>query len=441
MTAQVPQFIEEPEAAILKCTHCGLCLSACPTYFHLGNELDSPRGRIYLIHASGENRLDPSSTIFQKHMQLCLECRACETACPSGVRLSPMMNVVRVNIVKKKKLSRGQTWLRRLLFQTLLPSRRKLHLIFRLLRLYQRSRMQKLVRSAGILRLISRHLQYMDALLPEIPKSPHLALPEVLAQRNDGRGRVSLFVGCIMPELFGPVHEATVRVLKHNRVSVCYPSRQTCCGALHLHDGELKMALELARRNIDAFEYDGADFIVVNAAGCGAMLKEYGYLLRDDPLYAERARAFSERVKDISEFLMNIGIEKDMGTLNLKVTYDDPCHLLHGQGIKADPRSILRSIPGLDLVELPDADRCCGSAGVYNIMQPELANRILDSKIDNIAQTGAQVIATGNPGCLLQIQNGLRARGQPGQVLHPIELLDQAYQAKEREQITTGKRS
>ncbi len=301
--------------------------------------------------------------------------------------------------------------------------------------------MQKLVRSAGILRLISRHLQYMDALLPEIPKSPHLALPEVLAQRNDGRGRVSLFVGCIMPELFGPVHEATVRVLKHNRVSICNPSRQTCCGALHLHDGELKMALELARRNIDAFEYDGADFIVVNAAGCGAMLKEYGYLLRDDPLYAERARAFSERVKDISEFLMNIGIEKDMGTLNLKVTYDDPCHLLHGQGIKADPRSILRSIPGLDLVELPDADRCCGSAGVYNIMQPELANRILDSKIDNIAQTGAQVIATGNPGCLLQIQNGLRARGQPGQVLHPIELLDQAYQAKEREQITTGKRS
>jgi glycolate oxidase iron-sulfur subunit len=233
-----------------------------------------------------------------------------------------------------------------------------------------------------------------------------------------------------MPELFGPVHEATVRVLEHNDVSVCSPSQQTCCGALHMHDGEVEIAQELARRNIEAFAANGADVIVVNAAGCGAMLKEYGQVLRDDPAYAGRAAAFSRRVKDISEYLEELGIYGDMGRLEMKVTYDDPCHLAHGQGIKRAPRHILKSIPGLELVELRDSDRCCGSAGIYNITQPELASRILEEKISNLKLTGAQVVASGNPGCLLQIQSGLRRNGVKMNAAHPVELLDMAYQKK-----------
>jgi glycolate oxidase iron-sulfur subunit len=223
------------------------------------------------------------------------------------------------------------------------------------------------------------------------------------------------------------VHEATVRVLRRNGISVGLPSRQTCCGALHLHDGDLETARQLARKNIAAFEREGAETIVVNAAGCGVMLKEYGDLLASDPLYAQRALQFSRRVQDISEYLDAVGIDRNMERCDWKVAYDDPCHLLHGQGIKAAPRNLLRAIPGLQLIELRDADRCCGSAGIYNILQPEMSERILDEKIANIMLSGAQIVASGNPGCLLQIQAGLRARDLPVRTMHPIELLDQAY--------------
>ncbi len=424
MAAQVLQTREEPENAHLDCIHCGLCLAVCPTYLQLGSEVDSPRGRIYLINAVKEGRMAPASPVFEKHMHMCLECRACESACPSGVRFSLMMNDARTAIRENKKLSGWETFFRRLVFEVIFPNRRYMHFGFRLLRLYQRTGLRYLVRGTGMLKFFSG-LRNMEAMLPEIPKSPGYSLPETAPRR--GRVRAAFFEGCIMPEMFGPVHEASLRVMERNGVSLCSPSRQTCCGALHLHDGEIRGALELARRNVDAFENDGADFIIVNSAGCGAMLKEYGLLLKDDVAYAARARAFSARVKDIAELLDMLGINRDMAPLKLKVTYDDPCHLLHGQGIRAAPRNLLKCIPGLELAELPDADRCCGSAGIYNITHPEMAGLLIEEKIANILRTGAEIVATGNPGCMLQIQAALRAKDLPIKVVHPVELLDQAY--------------
>jgi glycolate oxidase iron-sulfur subunit len=426
MLARQPIQNEVHEIAHLDCIHCGICLSACPTYLQLGNEADSPRGSIYLINAMKERRVTVASRNFQRHMQICLECRACETACPSGVRFSAMMNEARAEIRRSRRLSTAEILVRRLIFQTIFPSRRLMHFCFRVLRLYQRSGIRRLVQASGILRLFPGRLARMEALLPEVPRSSKCALPEFAPIK--GRDRVSVFQGCIMPELFGPVQKAMVRVLERNGVSIGLPSGQTCCGALHLHDGDLETARQLARRNITAFEKDSGTAIIVDAAGCGAILKEYDALLADDPVYARRAKDFSRRVRDICEYLDALGIDRDMERLDLRVTYDDPCHLAHAQGIKAAPRNLLRIIPGLQLVELRDAERCCGSAGTYNITHPEMADRLLEEKIANIIRTGAQAVASGNPGCLLQIQAGLRAKHLPIRAVHPIELLDRAYQ-------------
>jgi glycolate oxidase iron-sulfur subunit len=419
--------VKAPHAANLDCIHCGLCLSVCPTYIDLGSEVDSPRGRIYLMRAMEAGRIAPTSASLQKHLDLCLECRACETACPSGVTFSLMMNDARAAILRANPPARGTALVRRLVFQSLLPSRAILHAGFRLLRLYQRSGLQKLVRASGVLRLFPKRLGEMEALLPDVPPAPGYRLPDKAP--SGGRGSAALFEGCIMPELFGPVHEATVRVLERNDIRLCRPGRQTCCGALHLHAGEVDLARDLARTNIDAFENDGAAAIVVNAAGCGAMLKEYAHLLENDDRYAARARAFTARVQDISEYLDRVGLVPPSGRVPLKATYDDPCHLLHGQGVKAAPRNLLARIPGLEIVELQDSDRCCGSAGIYNITQPEMSGRVLAEKMNHLARTGADVVASGNPGCLIQLCQGIRSRGLAMKAVHPVELLDQAYRA------------
>jgi glycolate oxidase iron-sulfur subunit len=425
----------EQETARLECIHCGLCLSACPTYLQLGNEVDSPRGRIYLINAVTEGRIEPTSTSFEKHMHQCLECRACESACPSGVQFALMMNEARALIRSNKKPARWESLLRRLVFLDLLPHRRRLRLLFNLLRLYQKTGIQKLLRRSGLFRILPAKLGVMESLLPRVGARAPYSLPRTAA--GNGSKSVSLFEGCVMPELFGAANQATVNVLEKNGVQVCSPPEQTCCGALHLHDGEIELARDLARRNIEAFERDGADCIVVNAAGCGAMLKEYGQLLREDREYAARARVFSGRVKDIAEFLDGMELNKNLSPLHMKVTYDDPCHLRHGQGIKDAPRNLLKSIPGIEWAELPEADRCCGSAGIYNITHPEISARVLDEKIDHILETGAEVVASGNPGCLLQIGQGLRARNAGIETVHPVELLDRAY--REYEKKAAGK--
>jgi len=439
MAAPAPTPSEPRETAHLDCIHCGICLSACPTYLQLGNEADSPRGRILLINAMQEGRVDAAGANFQRHMQLCLECRACETACPSGVRFSTMMDTARIEIRKHSRPSAAVSIVRWFVLQKVFLSRRLIRFCFLMLRFYQRSGIRKLVRASGAMRLFPGRLAQMEALLPDIPASARYDLTEETAPA--GARRALLFAGCIMPELFGPVHEATLRVLQYHGVSVGLPARQACCGAVHLHTGDLETTRKLARRNIEAFEKEGAAAIVVNAAGCGAMLKEYDELLADDPAYAQRARTFSGRVRDISEFLDAIGIDRSMERLDMKVTYDDPCHLLHAQGIKAAPRNLLRAIPGIQFVELREADRCCGSAGIYNITQPEMAARILDEKIANIIRSGAQVVTSGNPGCLLQIQAGLRAKNLSTRVMHPIELLDQAYSSNNPKYAKARQRS
>jgi glycolate oxidase iron-sulfur subunit len=358
-------------------------------------------------------------------MHLCLECRACESACPSGVQFGLMMNQARAMIRENQKPTLWESLLRRLVFVELLPHRGRLRALFRILRLYQKSGIQKLLRGSGLFRILPKRLGIMESLLPKVGSPPRYSLPHAAA--GDERPSVSLFEGCVMPDLFGTVNQATVNVLEKNDFLVCSPPEQTCCGALHLHDGELELARELAKKNIAAFERDGSQPIVVNAAGCGAMLKEYGHLLREDPEYAQRARAFSGRVRDIAELLDGIDLNKDLSPLPLKITYDDPCHLRHGQGIKDAPRNLLGSIPGIELAELPEADRCCGSAGIYNITHPEMSAIVLDEKIGNIMKTGAAIVASGNPGCLLQIGQGLRAKNAPIQTVHPIELLDKSY--------------
>lgn len=428
-----------------QCIHCGFCLPTCPTYAVLGVEMDSPRGRIYQMQAVADGRLEVSDD-FVEHMNCCVGCRACETACPSGVQFGKLIEAAREQIQLTPTSPTPATpsqpplavlLLRRFFFDIMLPSRLILTLVFGGLKLYQRSGLQKLVHGTGLFDLINK--------LPT-PFQGKLATPEALM--NDARGpiapaplaevtpaiglqhfRVGFISGCIMDQVFHDINEASIRVLAANGCEVITPLQQNCCGALHIHGGEAEHGRNLARRNIDVFEQYNCDFIIINSAGCGSTLKEYDHLLRDDPVYAERARVFSGKMKDISEFLASIELSHEMGEVKRTVAYHDACHLLHGQKIKQQPRELLKTIPGLTLVTLKESDWCCGSAGIYNITNQEMGQQLLERKMDHVAETGAEIIATGNPGCMMQIALGMRERGLPMEVMHPIELLDEAYRA------------
>ncbi|WP_376794273.1 (Fe-S)-binding protein [Thermogemmatispora sp.] len=438
-----------------QCIHCGFCLPTCPTYALLGVEMDSPRGRIYQMQAVAEGRIAISPE-FIEHMYCCLGCRACETACPSGVQFGKLIEAAREQIqLEIERMEQAPTsqppggssaaalesgttrLLRRAFFDFLLPSRLLLTLFFTTLKVYQRSGLQSLVHATGLLDLVNAlptpfrgQLKTPEALMAtargDLFPRP---LPEVTPALGERRYRVGFISGCIMDQVFRDVNEATIRVLAANGCEVITPPQQRCCGALHVHAGEARRGRELARYNIDVFESYHCDAIIINSAGCGSNLKEYGHLLADDPLYAERAAAFSAKVKDISEFLASIDLNREMGEVPLTVTYHDACHLIHGQKIKQQPRRLLQSIPGLRLVELKEADWCCGSAGIYNITNQELAGKLLERKMQHVAATGAQAVVTGNPGCMMQIALGIRERGLKMQVLHPVELLDRAYRA------------
>jgi glycolate oxidase iron-sulfur subunit len=438
-----------------QCIHCGFCLPTCPTYALLGVEMDSPRGRIYQMQAVAEGRI-AISPAFVEHMYCCLGCRACETACPSGVQFGKLIEAAREQIqleIKRAEQapanlsadgaaratleSRTTRLLRRAFFDVLLPSRLMTTLFFAALKLYQRSGLQALVHATGLLDMVNAlptpfqgRLETPEALMAPA-RGPLFSrpLPEITPALGQRRYRVGFISGCIMDQVFRDVNEAAIRVLAANGCEVITPPQQRCCGALHVHAGEAQRGRELARYNIDVFEAYQCDAIIINSAGCGSNLKEYGHLLADDPLYAERAAAFSAKVKDISEFLTSIDLNREMGEVPLTITYHDACHLIHGQKIKQQPRRLLQSIPGLRLVELKEADWCCGSAGVYNITNQDLAGKLLERKMNNIAATGAEAVVTGNPGCMMQIALGIRKRGLRMQVLHPVELLDQAYRA------------
>jgi glycolate oxidase iron-sulfur subunit len=410
---------------ILDCVHCGFCLPTCPTYLVLGNEMDSPRGRIYLMRAAAEGRVGISET-FVKHMNLCLVCRACETACPSGVEFGHLMEAARGQARRKYPEALPDRLFRKIILETFTHPGR-LRLLLGPMRVYQRLGVQRFLRGTGLLKLLGRW-GAMEALMPALPDASLAArFPEVTAAVGPRRGRVALLLGCAQHAFFPDVNLATVRVLAANGFEVVAPRGQGCCGSLFVHEGEREKGKALARGTIDAFDAVGADFVAVNAAGCGSVMKDYGELLKDDPRYAGRAAAFSRKVRDVSQILAEAGLAGTLHPVNLTVTYHDSCHLVHGQKVRTEPRTLLAAIPGLQLVPLRDADFCCGSAGVYNLLHPEVAREFLNRKLDRLAETGAQVVVSGNPGCQLQIAMGLRGRGLSMRAFHTVEMLDWSY--------------
>jgi len=419
-----------------KCVHCGLCLNACPTYRELGLEMDSPRGRVYQMVqvATGQAVMGPS---YVEHLDLCLACRACETACPSGVPYGRMIEAARAEIQVAKQQSklaqsRTERWVRSIVFGRILPSRRWLKTIGAMLYLYEESGLRSLVQGCGVLKLFGK-LGRIE------PLSPSAELPtffsnygRVFPAEGERRYRVALLGGCIANIFFARLHEATVRVLTANGCEVHVPENQTCCGALHTHSGEREQARVLARQNIDALLPGDYDAIISNTAGCGSTLKEYHELLERDPEYAERAREFVKKMRDVNEFLAGVGLTRAPGRIEATVTYQDSCHLLHGQKIRNAPRELLGQIPGVTFVELPLSEICCGSAGVYNVVQDEMAAALIERKMENANATGAEIIATANPGCMLQLRAGVEKYGTGQKVMHVVELLDESYRAGTR---------
>ena len=406
---------------IARCVHCGLCLPTCPTFSELGVEMDSPRGRIRLMKNVWDGRLDADSAAFAEHMARCLDCRACETACPSGVSFGKLMESARSQVVAVRAPGLAEALLRRAVFRGLITSPGRLALFARFGHLSKRLGARRVLRLARLGRLA----ELLDLVPDRAPTSQDL--PPRYAAAGPARGTVALFTGCVMRSAFADTNAATARVLARNGIDVLVPEAQTCCGALHAHAGERGDARELAKRNIEALEGLAVDAFIVNAAGCGANLKEYGWLLKDDAGWAERGEAFSRRVKDASEYLAGVGLAAPPREVRATVAYDDPCHLLHGQKIAAQPRALLAAIPGLTIVPLAEADWCCGSAGTYNVTQPELARRLGHRKATHVLASGAEMVVTANPGCQMQIEAALRREGARIPVVHLMDLLDRAY--------------
>jgi glycolate dehydrogenase iron-sulfur subunit len=425
---------EAPAQADLdKCVHCGLCLNACPTYRELGVEMDSPRGRIYQMNAvANGSTITPS---YIEHLGLCLACRGCETACPSGVPYGRLIEAARADIEARRQPSFWRRAAQKFVFEHLLPSRAALQLTGGALYLYQASGLQRIVRATGLLKPFG-NISEIEALSPraEVPFF-YRHLGKTFPPIGERRYRVAFLAGCIANVAFARLNEATVRVLQRNGCEVAIPAAQNCCGALHLHSGLKEQARALARINIDAVSAERFDAIVTNAAGCGSTLKEYGELLEHDEEYHGRAVLFARKLKDVTEFLASIDLNRDMGPVEAVATYQDSCHLAHGQKIKDAPRRLLRTIPGLTLREMPGADLCCGSAGIYNVAHTEMSMQILRRKMESVGLTGASVIATANPGCMLQLAAGARLYGTGQRVAHVVEVLDQAYAVSQAPQL------
>ena len=418
MTTSLPEKATKPSPglidydATLDCVHCGLCLPHCPTYQETGRETSSPRGRIYLMRGVAEGRLGLHEQVTEE-MYFCLACRACESACPAGVRYGHLVETMRAEIDVRGARPRVKRLLGRLILRRVIGSPRMLRATSGALRFYQRRGLQHLVRKSGLLGLLPS-LARAERMLPPLPDP--FRPPRVVPAEAPRRGRVAFFSGCLMPELFEPVNAATLTVLVKNGFEVAIPRNQRCCGALHLHSGDRRGAERLRRKNRRWFPLDSFDAIVVNSAGCGAALKEYP---------GEIAR----KVHDVSEWLHEAGLRPPEVAVNLRVAYDDPCHLLHGQRVADAPRALLRAIPGLELFDLPGTEDCCGGAGIYSLTHAEMSAKLLARKIAAIHATGAAAVATGNPSCLLQIGYGVREAGLDVEVLHPVELLARSYGA------------
>lgn len=413
--------------------HCGLCLPTCPTYDATKLERHSPRGRIALMRAIADDRLEVSQT-FGEEMYFCLGCLACQTACPAGVNYAELFEHARAEIEAKKVLANPKrNFIRGFTVSWLFMDLRRLEIFGKGLRLYQQTGVQSLVRHSGVMKLFPKRLQELEAMTPTVCSkfSAELIAP-VTPAADAKKYRVAMLTGCAQDLTFSDVNRDTVEVLAQNGCEVVTPAEQSCCGSLHAHNGEWTLAQQLARRNIDQFPPDQFDAIITNAGGCGSHLKHYASLLADDLTYVKRAADWDAKVKDIHEWLIQIGIRspKPATPKAETVTYHESCHLTHGQKVVAQPRELLKAIPGLTLLELPEANWCCGSAGIYNLTQPEMANQLLDRKIAQIKSTGATTVATGNPGCLLQLINGAAKAGLKLRVVHPITLLAEGYRAE-----------
>ncbi len=405
------------------CVHCGFCLPACPTYNSWSEEMDSPRGRIDLMRGIAEGKLAFTDTVVA-HFDRCLGCMGCVTACPSGVRYDVLIEETRAAIEKEYRRPWPDRLYREFLF-LLFPYPGRLKSVRRLLGLYAASGLRRLVHRSGVLRILPRRLAQLENLMPPVRRdAPSADLPERTAGAPPFRARVGLVAGCVQRIFFPEVNQATVRVLSAEGCDVAVPKGQGCCGALSMHAGRDGEALDFARALIARFEGQGLDAVVVNAAGCGSHLKDYGRLLAGEPLWAERAAAFSSRVRDVTEFLAALGPAAPRHPVSLRVAYHDACHLAHAQRVREQPRALLRGIPGLELLEVPDGDQCCGSAGIYNLTEPASADEIGRRKAENVLATGADLFASANPGCTLQIQKILRERGKDLRAAHPIEILD-----------------
>jgi glycolate oxidase iron-sulfur subunit len=412
---------------LLKCVHCGLCLNACPTYRELRVEMDSPRGRIYQMVQVANGA--PITESYREHIDLCLACRGCESACPSGVEYGRLVEAARADIEQRVRRPLGQRLVRWVVFEKLLPSRGLLALAGAGMYIYQISGVQKLLRLSGVLKLMGR-LGQAEALAPPV-ETPFFFrnIGRVFPAQGERRYRVAFLAGCIANISFARLNEATVRVLQANGCEVTVPGDQTCCGALHVHAGLRDPARKLARQNIDAVLKGGFDAILTNAGGCGSTLKEYDELLEHDSAYSEKAKRFVASMKDVNEFLASIELNPRMGEVRATVTYQDSCHLAHGQKVRSAPRQLLAKIPGLTVKEMQLSDLCCGSAGIYNVLHTDMSMQLLEKKMATVNATGADRVATANPGCMLQIRAGVALHGKRQKVSHVVELLDEAYRA------------
>ena len=414
----------------LDCVHCGLCLSSCPTYVELGTEMDSPRGRIYLMRAVTDGRTELTSEV-RHHLDLCLDCRSCESACPSGVQYGKLIEPFRVQMAQTEPSSRRLTRFQRLVLFHLFPYVRRARFALAPMRWLQWVKLDRLLEKSKLLRLLPPRLRQMHQLLP--PLKPHYGqLQEVLPAQRKKRARVAFFTGCVADAVFPETNLATVRILQHNGCEVLVPRHQHCCGAIHYHSGQEIPARQFAEANCATFanvlgeQMNGVDAIIVNATGCGAMLKDYGHLLRDTPL-ARTAEQLAGKVHDISEFLVELGPIKPVHPIPIRATYHDPCHLCHAQQIRKQPRQLLATIPGLELVPLAESEICCGAAGIYNLSQPEMAAQLGQRKVANILAAKTQAVFTANVGCLMQIGRHLRAENDSLWVAHPVDALWASY--------------
>ncbi|MEZ6062965.1 MAG: heterodisulfide reductase-related iron-sulfur binding cluster [Planctomycetaceae bacterium] len=431
-TSPVGQSIQYDR--FLDCVHCGLCTSACPTYVETGNENDSPRGRIYLMRSVVDGRLDLTDRV-REHLDLCLDCRSCETACPSGVQYGRLLEPFRVEMHRSETPAAGLSpddsgrpdWFHRWILHGLFPNRRRMAWALTPARWMQTLKVDRMLESTGLTKLLPGRLRRMQQQLPVLQK-PLPPLPELLPAKGDRRATVGLFLGCVADAMFRRVHWATARVLQENGCDVLVPKSQNCCGAIHYHSGSSGPALQLMRQNTLAFELNTLDAIIVNVAGCGAMLKDYSHIADelngDDD---ERLPAFVAKVRDVSEFLAELGPVKPSGAINAVVAYQDACHLQHAQKIRQQPRDLLQMIPGIRLKPIAEPELCCGAAGSYNLTQPEMADRLGRRKVANLLAVEPDLIVSGNAGCSLQLQAQLKQQGRAVPVLHPMELLDLSY--------------